>query len=123
MYELLIETTFHARHALLLKGEWEEPHWHDWQVVVRYEGPTLDEDGLIADFHALERDIAAVLDRLNERDLNTCDEFEGINPSAEHVAKHIAESIAGRHDEPLCRVKDVTVSEAPGCRARYILPT
>ncbi len=122
MYELLIETSFRARHALRLGGEWEEPHWHDWEVVVRYTGAELDEDGLLADFHALEADLTAVVRDLNEQDLNTCEAFAGVNPSAERVARHLAEVLAERHAEPRCAIADVTVTEAPGCRARYRLP-
>ena len=75
-------------------------------------GDRLDGDGLLCDFHDLERAIDAVINPFKGRDLN---EIAAFNPTAENVAKHIAETIEVPNGVELC---SVSVTEAPGCTAR-----
>jgi 6-pyruvoyltetrahydropterin/6-carboxytetrahydropterin synthase len=87
-------------------------------AVVR--GGTLDDDGLLCDFHELQRALEAVLAPLRDGDLNATPPFDEINPTAENVARHIAaglsQRLAGR-----ASIARVTVTEAPGCAATYIV--
>ncbi len=143
MFKLQITATFSAAHALLIAGLREPLHGHDWHVTATVEGPTLDPDGLLADFHALQAHLHEVIGPFQNNNLNTCPPFaQGLNPSAELVARHIAEVLSARLQTstpdkpkniladsatkapktPPLRVAEVRVTEAPGCAAVYLPP-
>ena len=48
MHAITVEADFSAAHALSIAGIREPIHGHDWHVTARLEGPTLDDDGLLA---------------------------------------------------------------------------
>jgi 6-pyruvoyltetrahydropterin/6-carboxytetrahydropterin synthase len=120
MYELRVERTFRAGHALVIQGAREAPHEHDWHVTLVVNGATLDDDGLLCDFHDLERALEETIQPLRGVNLNHVSPFDESNPSAELVAKHLAESVAARLGDA-AQVDRVTVTEAPGCAATYVL--
>lgn len=117
-YQLSVTTSFRAEHALVLKGQSEPVHAHQWQVTAVVSGNDLDDDGLLWDFHDLKssmRDIVAPLENTN---LNQVPPFDTDNPSAELVARHIARCMATRLPPGLA-LESLSVSEAPGCVATY----
>ena len=118
MFELSVEREFCAAHAITINGRREPVHGHNWRVQVIVEGETLDSNDLLCDFHVIERDIDAVISRFNNADLNVTPPFDGINPTAERVAEHIAREVAKRLPSKV-RMRRTTVSEAPGCRATF----
>ncbi len=126
MFELTVQGEFCAAHALVIHGQREPVHGHNWRVRVTVAGPALDADGLLCDFHAIERALREVTGRLDNRSLNDLPAFsgeEGVNPSAEHVARHIGERMAallGPTLAPGARVARVSVTEAPGCVATWM---
>lgn len=123
MFELSVEKSFRASHALLLGGEREDLHEHDWGVRVTVEGSRLDGDGLLVDFHALERELEEVISPLRGCDLNAAPALRGVNPSAENVAVYIArallERISGTGWGSAVALRSVRVVEAPGCAVEY----
>lgn len=122
MFELTIESEFCAAHAIILRGEREPVHGHNWHVTVTLAGPTLDQDGLLCDFHAAELALEAVIGPWKNADINTKPPFDTLNPSAENIAKTIAEQMRDRLQSVLpadARVAAVRVTEAPGCAATY----
>ena len=121
MYELSVEREFRAHHALVIQGEREVSHDHIWRVTLVVRGEQLDDDGLLCDFHDLERALDALLAPYQEADLNTTPPFDTINPTAECVARHIGEAMAVRM-EANTTVDSVSVTEAPGCAATYFPP-
>jgi 6-pyruvoyltetrahydropterin/6-carboxytetrahydropterin synthase len=118
MYELVVEREFCAAHAILLAGRREPVHGHNWKVALVVGGARLDGDGLLCDFHALEQALDAILAPLRNVDLNATPPFDRVNPTAEHVARHIADSVAVALP-PGVLVRSVRVTEAPGCAAVY----
>lgn len=95
-------------------------HGHNWRVTLILRGDTLDRDGLLCDFHAVEGALDGVLAPLINADLNAA--IPEINPTAELVARHIGEAVAGRLRGVLpdgARVSACRVTEAPGCAATY----
>ena len=124
MFEVSVEGCFSAAHALSIGGVREPVHGHDWRVTVTLQGPALDADGLLCDFHAVEAALRELTGLLNNRDLNALAPFcDGVNPSAENVAKVIADGVWARLDpEVKARVTlaSVRVTEAPGCAATYL---
>ncbi len=120
MYELRVERTFRARHALVIQGDREAPHEHDWHVTLVVRGDELDPDGMLCDFHDLERALDETIRPLRGADLNRAAPFERSNPSAELVARHIADAVAVALGDT-AHVDRVTVTEAPGCAATYVM--
>lgn len=119
MYELTVERTFCAAHAIIIRGEREPVHGHNWHVTVRVVGEELDHEGLLCDFHELETVVDAVIGPLNDRNLNDTPPFENVNPTAEHVARHIALALAPNVPSG-ASLQSVAVTEAPGCTATYV---
>ncbi len=124
-YEITAQTTFNAQHAILIKGEREPVHGHDWVVTATIAGPTLDGEGLLCDFHAVEKALRLIVEPWNHDTLNSSEAFRGrtIEPTAENVAYVIATELATALMEMLpegARVARVSVTEAPHCVATYV---
>jgi 6-pyruvoyltetrahydropterin/6-carboxytetrahydropterin synthase len=118
MYLLELETEFSAAHAIVLRGERERTHGHNFRVTVAVAGDRLDEDGLLCDFHLLEARLAAAVAPFRDGDLNATPPFDRINPTAEQIARHLGERLAEALPAGL-RVDRVRVTEATGCAASY----
>ncbi|MBL8747026.1 MAG: 6-carboxytetrahydropterin synthase [Phycisphaerae bacterium] len=118
MFELSIESRFSAAHAIRIGGTLEPLHGHDWLVTLTIAGDTLDQDGLLCDFHSIEEALRSITGRFHNRCLNDTTPFDSVNPTAEHVAAHIAERIAPMLPAE-ARVVSVRVTEAPGCAATF----
>ncbi len=121
MYELSVRREFNASHAIVMQGELEESHRHDWRVALFVKGESLDQDGLVCDFHAVQKALDAVIAPFVDGDFNVTPPFDQINPSAELIAEHIAQAVQAKLVN-LARVDRVTITEAPGCQATYFLP-
>jgi len=143
VYELTVETVFSAAHSLLIQGKPEQLHGHDWHVTAAVVGPTLDPDGLLIDFHAVERALLEIVAPFRNANLNQTPPFDRVNPSAENVAAFLAHSLNDRvaslvgvsssldptnieHPSSftsprshLPRVAWVRVTEAPGCAVKW----
>lgn len=121
MYELTIQAEFSAAHAIRIRGEVEPLHGHNWHVTATFAGRELDADGLLCDFHVLERTLRAIAGELDNRNLNELPPFAaGTNPTAELVARHLADELLRRlPGDARVTLTGVTVTEAPGCAATY----
>lgn len=119
MYELSIERDFVAAHAITMAGECEQSHVHTWHVTVIVAGAQLDSDGLLCDFHLLECGLGEIVERFKDGDLNAIAPFDHLNPTAEHVARYIAQQMS-EHLPQGVALKRVSVTESPGCCATYI---
>lgn len=133
MYALEVNATFSAAHAIVIRGERERLHGHDWNVTATIEGAEVDADGLLVDFHAVERALREIVAPFHNANLNETPPFDRVNPTAEWVARHIAESLqsrleSGGGESPKipgtgrARVASVRVTEAVGCAATYRPP-
>ncbi len=125
MYELTVDAEFCAAHAIVMRGSREPTHGHNWRVTLTLSGEALDADGLLCDFHAVEAALGGVLAPLQNADLNQTPPFDRMNPTAEHVARHIAEATQRALADALpsgTRVSSCRVTEAPGCAAVYSPP-
>jgi 6-pyruvoyltetrahydropterin/6-carboxytetrahydropterin synthase len=108
-YRDRIEVSFDAGHRLLdYQGKCASPHGHTFRAEVIVEGSELNELGLLVDFGDIKRAMKEWIDRnwdhgflVNSRDtamlkaLRSIPEakvygFEGINPSAEAMARQLA---------------------------------
>lgn len=119
MYDISVRGTFHARHAVRLPtGEMEQPHWHAWGVEAVFTGTELDAGGLLVDFVEVQQRLGQVFTDLDGADLNGHAFMAGEPPSTELVARRIFERLDEASWSP-GRLKQVTVEEAPGCRATF----
>jgi len=121
MYLIRIERSFSAAHSLDLGGVREPIHGHNWAVAATLAGPSLDADGLLVYFHAVERALDGIVGRFHNRNLNDTPPFDRVNPSAELVAQFIAVELSGHLPRGVF-VQSVSVGEAPGCTATYLSP-
>ncbi|MGB0036499.1 MAG: 6-carboxytetrahydropterin synthase QueD [Candidatus Acidiferrales bacterium] len=90
MYEVSVDETFSAGHALrAYKGKCENMHGHNYKVRVTLAGKELDSVGLLYDFVHLKQVIQGVIRSLDHKYLNETPPFDVVNPSAENIARHI----------------------------------
>lgn len=123
MHEITVTKEFAAAHAITIGGAREPVHGHNWRVAATVAGPRLDSDGLVVDFHLVERSLGEIVGAFHNGNLNEVAPFDRVNPTAELVASHIAErlseAIAGRVPADV-RITRVSVTEAPGCEATFV---
>jgi len=123
MFEVTVEAGFSSGHYLRnYHGKCENPHGHNYRVLVTLAGAELDETGLLLDFKLLKNLLKPVVEYLDHRMINDLERFTELNPSAENLAryffdetsKELREMTGGR-----VRVKDCTVFETDTSFARY----
>jgi len=117
MFEVVVQCRFQASHALLIRGQREEAHEHDWRVRVGVVGDRLDEDGLLCDFHDLERCLLEIVEPFQGADLNRVPPFDRVNPTAERVGEYIGLQMVERFSIEGVLVSFVEVMEAVDCVA------
>ena len=123
MYELKIISQFAAAHQLReYEGGCEKLHGHNWKVEVHVVGEELGEDGLLVDFRLIKRTTKEVIDRLDHEFLNELDAFKEINPSSEHIARFIFESLSKPLNNNKVRISKVTAWESDSASASYTEP-
>ena len=116
MHELKVESSFSAAHHLLnYNGECENQHGHNWKVEAYVRGTELDKSNLLIDFKVLKRELNAILDLLDHKDINELPEFQNVSPSSEMLAKVIYQKL--KKDIP--QIHKVTVWETEDNCASY----
>jgi 6-pyruvoyltetrahydropterin/6-carboxytetrahydropterin synthase len=123
MFEVTVEAGFSSGHYLRnYHGKCENPHGHNYRVLVTLAGAELDEAGLLLDFKILKTLLRPVVEYLDHRMINELPPFTELNPSAENLARYfydetsreLLEITGGR-----VRVKDCTLFETDTSFARY----
>jgi 6-pyruvoyltetrahydropterin/6-carboxytetrahydropterin synthase len=93
MFEIFVEHTFAAAHALRnYHGKCENVHGHNYRVQVGMQGD-LDENGLLFDFADLKKRLRSTSEYLDHQFINELKPFDEVNPSAENIAKFIYDEI------------------------------
>ena len=88
MYEVSVSSTFSASHELRgYPGECARVHGHNWRVRVRVSVEEIDELGMGVDFRGLRGALDKIIRDLDHRHLNDLEPFQGINPTAERIAR------------------------------------
>ena len=121
MYTVAVKRDFVAQH-FLVGGDWgseNEKHSHHYQVEVQLAGDRLDEHGYLVDIVDIEANLEALVDYYRDRTLNELPEFAGLNPSIEHFARILWESLANRIKAPTLNTMQVKIWEAEIAWAAY----
>lgn len=125
MYTITVTHEFCAAHTLSIAGAREPIHGHNFVTKATIAGDTLDHDELLCDFHTVHDILVEICNPFTNNNFNDTPPFDATNPTAELIAKHIADQLAERLDSalaPSAKVHSVSITEAPGCVATYTRP-
>jgi len=116
MYELMVEDTFDAAHALRgYDGPCENLHGHTWKVQVFLAGENLNKLGLLEDFKTIKKTLKAILADFDHGHLNELKQFKIENPSSENIARFIFNAAKDK----IPSITKVTVWESSATSASY----
>ena len=122
MYQLKVESTFSAAHAVRFSNGCAEPlHGHNWRLTVCVAKETLNECAMVVDFEELKKLIdGLVISKLDHANLNDIPAIKG-NATCEAVAKWIYDELESPLEELGVGVKleSVTLWEARDCWVTY----
>jgi 6-pyruvoyltetrahydropterin/6-carboxytetrahydropterin synthase len=98
MYTLGVKREFIARH-FLIGGDWGPenfPNSHHYVLELQLEGKELDQHGYLVDIVDVENHLNEIVNYYKDQMLNDKPEFAGLNPSIEHFARILANSLSER---------------------------
>lgn len=113
MRRLLLEAPFSATHQIVVAGELEPVHGHDFHVSAVVD---VDDD---RDALVLLPVLRAAVAALQATPLGAVARREGGLPSAERIARYLHRRLGELLVEDTARVHEVAVRESPGCVASY----
>lgn len=116
MFELKAQLYFSAAHHLLnYDGECENQHGHNWLVEAYVKGEALDKSNILVDYKVLKKELKAVLDLLDHKDINELPYFKNESPSSEIIAMFIYNKLK----EKIVQVSKISVWETATSCASY----
>jgi 6-pyruvoyltetrahydropterin/6-carboxytetrahydropterin synthase len=112
-YTVYKQVEFAASHFLReYHGQCEQLHGHNYLVRVYVGANELDSEGMVVDFVKLKAAMNEVITRrFDHRHVNDVPPFDKLHPTAENLARHFAEEIAGSIDDNRVRVTECRVYE------------
>ena len=123
MFEITVQAGFSSGHYLRnYHGKCENPHGHNYRVLVTLIGEEVDHAGLLLDFKLLKQILRPTVEFLDHQMINDLEPFTTLNPSAENLARYFYEKTATQLHEMTSgrvRVKDCTVYKTNPSYARY----
>ena len=123
MFEITVQSGFSSGHFLRdYYGKCENPHGHNYRVLVTLVGEELEPNGLLLDFKLLKQVMRPAVDYLDHQMINDLKPFDEVNPSAENLARYFYEQTCHQLIEMTggrVRVKDCTLYETDTSFARY----
>lgn len=123
MYEVSRESFFSAAHRLReYGGKCEALHGHNWRVRLNVRARELDELGMVLDFKVLKATLREVLERLDHKLINEVPPFDEVNPSAENLARYIAEETNRKIADDRVWVHSCEVWESDRSKATWYFP-
>ena len=123
MYEVTVEAHFSSGHYLReYYGKCENPHGHNYRVLVTLQGRELESNGLLLDFKVLKDILKPVVNYLDHQMINDLEPFTTVNPSAENLAKYFFDQTNQKLDAVTggrVRVQRSTIFETDTSQATY----
>src|SRR4030095_15249497 len=97
MWEISQETSVAAAHQLrLTPGEGERLHGHNWRIKAVVRAQKLDERGVVLACASLARAPRELVEPYEHVFLNEIPPFDDVNPTAENIARVVADNLASR---------------------------
>jgi 6-pyruvoyltetrahydropterin/6-carboxytetrahydropterin synthase len=121
-YRVSKQLWFCAAHQVRLsETRCEALHGHNYRVVVHAEAAELDATSYVLDFAALKSAALQATGRFDHQNLNEVEPFTdgGRNPTAEELARFLAEELGRKLDDRRVRICKVEVFETDNNRAEY----
>jgi len=120
MWEISRDTVIAAAHQLrIAKGEGERLHGHNWKIRATLRAKELDPRGFVADFADLGAALRTFVEPYEHVFLNELAPFDDVNPTAENIARVVAEGLAAKLDDGRVKVVRVEVWEDDHSCATY----
>jgi 6-pyruvoyltetrahydropterin/6-carboxytetrahydropterin synthase len=120
MFEVRQETTVAAAHQLRFSpGHGERMHGHNWRIVAVVRCSVLDNRGMVMDFNDLGHELRRLVEPYEHVVLNELAPYDDLNPTAENIARVVANELGARLDDERLRVHRVEVWETDTCAAIY----
>jgi 6-pyruvoyltetrahydropterin/6-carboxytetrahydropterin synthase len=123
MYEVTVQAHFSSGHYLReYHGKCENPHGHNYRVLVTLSGAELESNGLLLDFKVLKDILKPVVAYLDHQMINDLEPFTTVNPSAENLAKYFFDETSRQLNDVTggrVRVKSSTIFETDTSQATY----
>jgi 6-pyruvoyltetrahydropterin/6-carboxytetrahydropterin synthase len=120
MWEISTETVVAAAHRLRnTPGEGERLHGHNWRIRAVVQAKALDAPGWVLDFNHVSAVLRALVEPYEHVFLNEIPPFDDLNPTAENLARIVAEGLAAKLDDDRVRVTRVDVWENDACCATF----
>ncbi|TFG44583.1 MAG: 6-carboxytetrahydropterin synthase [Syntrophobacterales bacterium] len=96
MYTVAVQQELISQHFLIGGdfGPENHPHSHHYRVEVRLAGRSLDSHGFLVDIDEVAALLAGLLETYRDKSLNHLPEFQGLNPSIEHLCRIICRRLA-----------------------------
>lgn len=115
MFKAKVVSTFSAAHYLRgYAGDCERLHGHNYRVEAVVQSEGLDDRGLVMDFRELKALLNEILEGFDHRCLNDVEPFSRENPSAEHIASYVFDSLDAKLRPPV-ELAEITVWENDTC--------
>jgi len=120
MWEISQETQVAAAHQLrFAPGEGERLHGHNWRIKAVVRAEALDASGFVLDFNALGATLRNLVEPYEHVFLNEIAPYDDVNPTAENIARVVADNLAAKIDDQRVCVARVEVWENDTCCAIY----
>ena len=121
MYTVAVQCEVICQHYLIGGdfGPENHPHSHHYRIEARLMGRELDVHGFLVDIDDLNARLQAAVGRFRDRSLNDLPEFEGLNPSIEHLCRILHEGLAAGLPVRAPATLRVTIWESPHAWAAY----
>lgn len=123
-FSIRIEGRFESSHYLYRyfpDGSDEPLHGHSWKVEVflSNRNESTGGDGICIDFLYARKRLDELIDRLEHTVINNLTEFEGINPTAENIARWFYYGLRKVVEGSGGLVKEIRLHEGPSNYAVY----
>ncbi len=122
VYEINVSSHFDGAHRLYdYDGKCARVHGHSWKVDVRLMSDSLNEQGMVCDFHDLKKILHDVVDDYDHILINDVEPFKKLSPTAENLSRVIYERLVTELENAglTTLLAQVTVHESGNASATY----
>lgn len=113
MFYLSVTDTFSAAHRLCGYQEaCSNLHGHNWKVRVCLKTDKLDDIGMAVDFGIIKTILKKILDEFDHAYLNEVAGLKGMNPTSEHLARHIYQKMDKELTDRSAEIYEVEICES-----------